>query len=82
MGDKEINIKTALECVKELKEYINRGVKNGGYDIDDIPPIVERLNVMTACIDRLDKLQMTLNQIRHQHEFAQRAEQAQIPTPK
>ena len=55
-----LNINNLHGCVNAMKQFSNKGVANGVYDLQEVEKILFCLNAFSKCIDTLDSYQTYL----------------------
>lgn len=79
--DKEIDIAEVEKHIIKLKDAINKGNKAGAYDLEEVPAIIEHLNVFKIVTLHLQELQNAVKHIRRQSEIVKQAENLAPITP-
>jgi len=73
-NDQEINIPEVDKHIQKLKETLNKAVKAGVYDLEEIPEIVGHLQVFVLVTKRLMELQDAVQHMRRQALSVKKAE--------
>lgn len=75
----EINIELVIHCVKQLEEYLNKGMKAGSYDMKEVHTMYECYVAVTETVKQCDLLQKKLKHLLRQQDLLRQAEDT---TPK
>ena len=78
----EINIDIANKCVKQLEEYLNKGMKAGSFDMKEVHTMYECYVAVTETVKQCDILQKKLKHLLRQQELLKQSENAQPVMPK
>lgn len=75
----EINIDLVMRCVKQLEEYLNKGMKSGSFDMKEVHNMFECYVAVTETVKQCDLLQKKLKHLLRQQDLLR---QAETTTPK
>lgn len=70
----EINIDLVMRCVKQLEEYLNKGMKSGSFDMKEVHTMFECYMAVTETVKQCDLLQKKLKHLLRQQELLKQAE--------
>jgi hypothetical protein len=75
--ESEINIDLVLKCVKQLEEFLNKGIKSGSYDMKEVHMMYECYVAVYKTVEQCDIVQKKLKMIMKQNEVVKQPEAKQ-----
>ena len=73
----EINIELVSTCVKRLEEFLNKGIKNGSFEMKEIHMMYECYVAITETVKHCDMLQKKIKHLMRQQDLLQQADALQ-----
>lgn len=70
----DINIDIVSRCVKQLEEYLNKGLKSGAFEMKEIHTMYECYVAVTETVKHCDLLQKKLKHLVRQQELIKQSE--------